>query len=157
MLYPCRVSLVYLWLISFCSRPKFFSGLEILTGKIALVPDPYLIGGYIHSTLISGFLKCILILAGISSFDYIAGWALIYLNKEWNKSLGGELELEGMRDGRLCSEVSVSPDPNKNCSFTATDCSFTGLLNPMSLLSGAARNSMVLNIFLAMEWILIKF
>ena len=44
-------------LVDYCNGSKFLRSLEILTGERGLIPDPYLYGGGIHSTLNRGFLK----------------------------------------------------------------------------------------------------
>ena len=46
-----------LGLVNYCNSAKFLRSLEVLTGEIGLIPDPYLYGGGIHSTLNNGFLK----------------------------------------------------------------------------------------------------
>lgn len=137
-------------LINFCSGPKFLNDLEILTGETGLIPDPYLYGGGIHSTLNSGFLKM------HTDFNWHQRLrlhrrlnVLIYLNKEWDKSWGGGLELAEMRNGKLCTELSVSPDFNKTVIFTTTNSSFHGHPSPMKLPPGVARNSIALYYYLS--------
>ena len=39
---------------------------------------------------------------------------------------GVELELAEMRNGRLCTELFISPDFNKTVVFTTTDSSYHG-------------------------------
>ena len=137
-------------LIHFCNSPKFLNNLEILTGETGLIPDPYLYGGGIHSTLNGGFLKM------HTDFNwherlqlYRRLNVLIYLNKKWDKKWGGDLELAVMRNGKLLTELSVSPDFNKTVIFTTTDYSFHGHPESMKLPAGVARNSIALYYYLS--------
>ena len=139
-------------LINFCNSPVFLSELEILTGEDGLIPDPYLYGGGIHSTLNNGFLKL------HTDFNwhqrlklYRRLNVLIYLNKEWNKSWGGELELAVSRNGKLSSELYITPDFNKTVIFTTTDKSFHGHPDPMKLPAGVSRNSIALYYYLSVK------
>ena len=137
-------------LINFCNSSKFLNELEILTGEKGLIPDPYLIGGGIHSSLNGGFLKM------HADFNwhhrlklYRRLNLLIYLNKAWNKSWGGELQLATIKNGMLQSEIKITPDFNRTVIFTTTDHSYHGHPDPMNLPTGVSRNSIALYYYLS--------
>ena len=44
-------------ILNICNSGKFLNYLEDITGEKGLIPDPYYIGGGIHSTVNNGFLE----------------------------------------------------------------------------------------------------
>ncbi len=132
-------------LISYCNGSKFIALLEELTGEEGLIPDPHLFGGGIHSTINKGFLKM------HADFNwhhrlklYRRLNLLIYLNKNWQESWGGQLLLDRKTEAGLTTQVSVVPCFNTMVIFTTTDHSFHGHPEPMRLPAGQARNSIAL-------------
>ena len=134
-------------LINFCHSPNFLSTLEILTGEAGLIPDPYLYGGGIHSTINKGFLKMHV------DFDWHARLRLrrrlnllIYLNRNWCPSWGGALCLQGNAHDDF---IEVMPDFNKTVIFTTDGKSLHGHPQPMKLPKGRSRNSIALYYYVA--------
>ena len=132
-------------LVNFCNGPEFLNTLEILTGEVGLIPDPYLFGGGIHSTLNQGFLKM------HADFNwhkrlklYRRLNLLIYLNRDWDESWGGGLQLASAGSSGLEVGTVVMPNFNKTVIFTTTDSSFHGHPDPMKLPAGRVRNSIAL-------------
>ena len=137
-------------LINYCNSPVFLKDLEILTGENGLIPDPYLYGGGIHSTLNNGFLR---MHADFNWHERLRLYrrlnVLIYLNKEWDADWGGDLKFAVIKNGRLSVKSSISPDFNKTVVFTTTDHSFHGHPDPMKLPEGVSRNSIALYYYLS--------
>ena len=134
-----------LGLVNYCNGPRFLSSLETLTGEIGLIPDPYLFGGGIHSTLNKGFLK---MHADFNWHQRLKLYRrlnlLIYLNRDWDESWGGGLQLASVSDSGLEVGQIVMPNFNKTVIFTTTDISFHGHPDPMNLPPGRVRNSIAL-------------
>ena len=81
-------------LFVFLNSPLFLNFLEKLTGIKALIPDPYYIGGGIHEVENGGHLDI------HADFNFHPKLnlerrinLLIYLNKDWKESYGGQFEL----------------------------------------------------------------
>ena len=76
---------------------------------------------------------------------------LIYLNRDWDKSWGGGLDLAYMPQGqkKLVTEATIMPDFNKTVIFTTTDSSYHGHPDPMRLPEGRSRNSIALYYYLS--------
>jgi hypothetical protein len=129
--------------ISEASQPKFLRWLEELTGERALVPDPYLEGGGIHSIGTGGFLK---IHADFNWHQPLQLYRrlniLIYLNQNWSANWGGEIEL--FSDPKGEPEVSLLPMMNRMLIFTTDDASFHGHRHPLSCPDSVRRNSIAL-------------
>ena len=137
-------------LINFCHGPEFLKNLEILTGEIGLIPDPYLYGGGFHSTLNKGFLKMHI------DFDWHSKLLLrrrlnllIYLNRGWCSSWGGQLRLQHMYGSGQENVVEITPDFNKTVIFTTDGESLHGHPNPMDLPEDVSRNSIALYYYVA--------
>lgn len=132
-------------LINYCNSSKFLRSLEGLTGEIGLIPDPYLFGGGIHSTLNKGFLK---MHADFNWHQHLRLYRrlnlLIYLNRDWDDSWGGGLQLASLGESGLEVGQVVMPNFNKTVVFTTTDSSFHGHPDPMNLPPGRVRNSIAL-------------
>ena len=138
--------------INYCNGPRFLRFLEGLTGERGLIPDPYLYGGGIHSTINKGFLK---LHADFNWHERLGLYrrlnVLIYLNRDWDKSWGGGLDLAYMPQGqkKLVTEATIMPDFNKTVIFTTTDSSYHGHPDPMRLPEGRSRNSIALYYYLS--------
>lgn len=131
--------------VSYCNSSKFLIWLEHVTGEKGLIPDPYLYGGGIHSTINKGFLK---MHADFNWHPILKLYRrlnlLIYLNRDWQDSWGGELQLARLTDEGLITEVSIAPRFNTTVLFTTTDLSFHGHPDPMTLPPHHSRNSIAL-------------
>ena len=131
--------------VHYCNGPKFLRSLEVLTGEVGLIPDPYLYGGGIHSTLNKGFLK---MHADFNWHQHLRLYRrlnlLIYLNRDWDEDWGGGLQLAALGESGLETGQIVMPNFNKTVIFTTTDSSFHGHPDPMNLPAGRVRNSIAL-------------
>lgn len=132
---------------AFNSAP-FLQFLENLTGIKGLIPDPYFIGGGFHSTENGGHL------AVHADFNLHRELglerrinALIYLNRDWEESYGGCLELWD-RDMKACS-VKVGPDFNRCVIFNTTSTSWHGHPDPVNHPDGTPRRSLALYYYTA--------
>ena len=81
-------------LIQFLNGQEMLEFLESLTGISGLIPDPQLAGGGLHELRSGGFLRV------HADFNYQRHLKLdrrinllLYLNKDWDESYGGNLEL----------------------------------------------------------------
>ena len=124
--------------------------LEDLTGEVGLIPDPYLLGGGIHSTVNQGFLK---MHADFNWHTHLKLYRrlnlLIYLNKDWDESWGGALKLASLGNSGLEVGKVIMPDFNKTVIFTTTNSSYHGHPEPMNLPGGRTRNSLALYYYLS--------
>ena len=122
---------------------KFLNWLKKFTGEEVILPDPFLVGGGIHSTIKGGFLKV------HSDFNWNKQLSLfrklnllIYLNKSWNVKWGGHLELWS-KNVKKC-EKKISPLINKTVIFSTTDISYHGHPEPLNCPDNIQRNSIAL-------------
>tara|TARA_R110001583_G_scaffold170891_1_gene324350 strand:+ start:13072 stop:13914 length:843 start_codon:yes stop_codon:yes gene_type:complete len=104
---------------------NFCTFLEKLTGIESLVPDPYLEGGGLHNTKKGGFLKI------HTDFNWNSKLKLnrrinviLYLNKNWETSWGGGLQLWEKDMSRKA--VEVEPAFNRMVIFNTSDYSYHG-------------------------------
>ena len=130
-------------LIHEASSPVFLRWLMELTGEPALLPDPYLEGGGIHQIVAGGFLKV------HADFNWNEKMhlfrrlnLLLYLNRDWDSSWGGSLELWEKDMSR--SAVSIAPEFNTMVIFTTDDKSFHGHPQPLTCPVGITRDSIAL-------------
>ncbi|NIJ07790.1 Rps23 Pro-64 3,4-dihydroxylase Tpa1-like proline 4-hydroxylase [Sphingomonas vulcanisoli] len=125
------------------SRPRFIKWLQELTGEKALVPDPYLEGGGIHSIGTGGYLK---IHADFNWHEPLQLYrrlnVLLYLNDDWQEDWGGRIEL--FSDPQREPEVSLLPTMNRMLVFTTDDASFHGHRHALSCPADVRRNSIAL-------------
>ena len=115
--------------------------LETLTGIPKLLPDPHFNGGGLHQILAGGHLSV------HADFNYLAAIGLyrrinvlLYLNKDWEPSYGGDLELWG-REGEARVK-SVAPLFNRLVVFNTTKDSFHGHPKPLATPDGVTRKSL---------------
>ena len=122
--------------------------LEELTGIDGLIPDPYFGGGGLHQIEPGGFLKI------HADFNVLPKLKLdrrvnmlVYLNKGWEDSWGGHLELwnASMTECRK----RVSPVFNRTVVFSTTDTSFHGHPHPLASPPGVTRKSISLYYYTA--------
>jgi hypothetical protein len=117
--------------------------LEELTGISGLVPDPYYEGGGLHQILPGGFLK---IHADFNWHNRLRLHRrinlLIYLNKEWEESFGGHLELWDS-EMKACRR-KVLPEFGRVVVFNTTDFAYHGHPNPLACPPDRSRKSIAL-------------
>ena len=132
---------------AFNSRP-FIRVLENITGIAGLVPDPYFLGGGFHEIHSGGHLSV------HADFNHHRPMdlerrinVLIYLNKDWQDSFGGQLELwdEQMR---ACVR-SVVPSFNRCVIFNTTSNSNHGNPHPVAHPDARSRKSIALYYYTA--------
>jgi hypothetical protein len=122
---------------------RFLTFLEKLTGIEGLIPDPYLEGGGLHQIERGGFLK---IHADFNKHEKLKLDRrlnlLLYLNKDWPESYGGNLEL-WTPEMDSCQK-KVLPIFNRCVVFSTTDFSFHGHPEPLTCPEDRARRSIAL-------------
>jgi hypothetical protein len=121
----------------------FVDFLEALTGIDHLVPDPHYEGGGLHQIRRGGFLK---VHADFNKHKRLKLDrrlnALLYLNKEWDASFGGNLELW---DREMSTAVqSIPPVFNRMVVFATTDDALHGHPTALTCPPDRARRSMAL-------------
>jgi Rps23 Pro-64 3,4-dihydroxylase Tpa1-like proline 4-hydroxylase len=121
----------------------FIQFLEKLSGIEGLVPDPHLWGGGLHQIKPQGFLKV------HADFNFHPVLKLdrrlnilIYLNKDWEDSYGGELQLWD-RDVKQC-EARIKPVFNRFVVFNTNDFTFHGHPEPLNCPPDRTRKSLAL-------------
>ncbi len=124
----------------------FVRFLSDLTGIDGLLADPTLQGGGIHQSARAGYLN---IHADFTIHPYRRHWrrrinVLVYLNKDWQDSYGGHLELWDQQMQRCVQEIA--PLFNRAVIFNTED-SFHGHPEPMSCPPGVTRKSLALYYF----------
>ncbi len=130
-------------LISDLQSVPFLTFLEILSGIKGLIPDPYLLGGGLHQIERGGFVK---IHSDFNKHRHLRLFRrinlILYLNKKWKKSYGGNLELWDARM-RKCVK-SIAPIFNRCVIFNTTKFSFHGHPDPLNCPSHITRKSIAL-------------
>lgn len=117
--------------------------LEKLTGIEGLIPDPYFGGGGLHQIERGGFLKV------HADFNFHPLLRLdrrlnmlVYLNRDWDESYGGHLELWDR--GMTHCVQRILPTFNRTVIFSTTDQSYHGHPHPLTCPEGRSRRSMSL-------------
>lgn len=131
-------------LLRFLNSSIFIDFLQILTSiKEPLIPDPHFIGGGMHQIRKGGFLKI------HADFCYHPETkldrrinVLIYLNKNWEKSFGGELNLYS-KDMKNCVQ-KILPVANRMVIFNTTSHAFHGHPDPLNCPENKKRNSLAI-------------
>ncbi len=126
---------------------EFIAYLEKLTGISGLLADPSFEGGGIHLTERSGFLN---IHADFTEHPHRKNWRrrvnlLLYLNKNWESSYNGDLELWD-RDMRHCVQ-KIPPLFNSVVIFNTDRDSYHGVPDPLNCPEGVTRKSIALYYF----------
>jgi Rps23 Pro-64 3,4-dihydroxylase Tpa1-like proline 4-hydroxylase len=128
-------------LINFMNGQEVIGFLEKLTGIQGLVPDWQLAGGGIHSLRTGGFLN---VHADFNVHRHLRLDRrinlLLYLNKDWQDSWGGGLEL--WDDGMTRRSQNVVPVFNRCVIFNTTDTSMHGNPVPVAAPDGRSRLSL---------------
>jgi Rps23 Pro-64 3,4-dihydroxylase Tpa1-like proline 4-hydroxylase len=121
----------------------FVEFLEALTGIDHLIPDPHYHGGGLHQIRQGGFLK---VHADFNWHERLQLYrrlnAIVYLNKDWDPSYGGALEL--WKKDMSAAEHKVAPLFNKMVVFATNDDSYHGHPDPLTCPPDRARRSMAL-------------
>lgn len=133
----------------FNGRP-FLRFLEELTGIEGLIPDPYYLGGGFHETRRGGRL-------GIhADFNLHKKMrlrrrinVLVYLNREWDESYGGALELWSQDMSR--KEKSIAPRFNRCVIFNTDATSWHGHPDPLACPESITRKSLALYYYTASD------
>jgi hypothetical protein len=134
-------------LVHFLNSQPVLEFLQRLTGiKETLLPDPYLEGGGYHEIKPGGLLKV--------HADFNKSRAtgldrrinlLVYLNKNWEESYGGHLELWDRDMKRPLKKIL--PTFNTVAIFSTTDFSHHGHPNPLTCPPDRSRKSLALYYF----------
>ncbi len=130
-------------LVNFLNSGVFVHYLENLTGISGLLTDPSYFGGGLHKIQSGGFLEV------HTDFNHLARYnlerrlnLLLYLNKDWQPSYHGDLELW---DRSSPSRVTaISPIFNRCVVFSTTDESMHGHPVPLATPRGIERMSIAL-------------
>ncbi|WP_034061044.1 2OG-Fe(II) oxygenase [Lacinutrix jangbogonensis] len=125
----------------------FINSLEHLTGIQNLLPDTTIEGGGIHQSENGGYLN---IHADFTTHPHKKTWrrrvnVLVYLNKNWEASYGGDLEL-WKKDMSKC-EVKISPLFNRIVVFNTDEDSYHGFPDPIQCPEDVTRKSIALYYF----------
>lgn len=130
-------------LIAQLNSGPFVGFLESLTGISGLVPDPHLRGGGLHEIRPGGLLG---VHADFNVHPRLKLYRrlnlLIYLNKDWQESWGGALELWD-RAGQRCVR-SVLPVFNRTVLFDTSNFSYHGHPHPLACPPDRSRKSVAL-------------
>jgi len=108
-----------------------------------LIPDPYFTGGGLNATTKGGLLDVHV----DGNYHDATGLnrrvnAILYLNKGWTESWGGELGLYD-ENGEVCVK-KIAPIFNRLIVFESHDKSFHGLPEPLAFPSETPRKSIIL-------------
>lgn len=135
-------------LFHFFNSAPFIGFLEELSSIHGLIPDPYFLGGGYHETGRGGYLG---VHADFRINDRLHLTrrlnVIIYLNEDWPKAYGGELELwdKEMKEVRS----SVSPVLNRCVIFNTDADSYHGHPDPLACPEGVFRRSIALYYYTA--------
>ena len=134
---------------AFFNSAPMLQFLEGVTNIRGLLPDPYFSGGGLHETSNGGLLGIHADFRVNESLQTIRRVnMLIYLNKDWQDSYGGKLELW---DREMKAVVkSVAPIFNRCVIFNTDEDSFHGHPDPLTLPEGVSRRSIALYYYTAL-------
>lgn len=135
-------------LIHQLNSAPFLKFLEELTGINGLIPDPYLIGGGLHSIPKGGKLG---IHVDFNQYEKLNAYrrvnVLIYLNKDWKEEYGGHLELWNDLKGQ--EKIKILPIFNRMAIFSTTESSYHGHPKPLNCPENKCRRSLALYYYTA--------
>jgi hypothetical protein len=138
---PLREAIVAL------SSPRALSTIERITGIDKLIPDPYLNGGGLHSSVAGGVLTPHTDFHVYQRLDlYRQVNLLLYLNHGWDPHDGGALELYEDASATT-SSVQVQPEYGTSVIFRTDDRSVHGFPTPLR----RERHSIALYYYTARE------
>jgi hypothetical protein len=126
------------------NSPPVLKYLEELTGIPGLIPDPYFLGGGLHQIERGGFLKI------HADFNWHEAMRvhrrinlLVYLNKDWDESYGGHLELwDGDKAGGC--RKKIAPLFGRTVVFNTTDFAYHGHPDPLNCPADRTRKSIAI-------------
>ena len=129
---------------NFTNSYEFINFLNKISGiKEPLVSDPYFVGGGLHELRNGGYLNI------HSDFNRHPKMKLdrrlnllIYLNKDWKNSFGGQLELWDKDMTKCCK--SITPEFNRMVIFSTNSFSYHGNPNKIDCPSNLTRKSLAL-------------
>lgn len=129
------------------NSPPFIKYLEELTGIDNLIPDTTFEGGGIHQSERGGYLN---VHADFTVHPHNNNWrrrvnVLVYLNKDWKESYGGDLEI-WTRDMSQCAR-KIAPLFNRVVVFNTDEDSYHGLPDPLKCPEDDSRKSIALYYF----------
>lgn len=134
---------------SFFNSPAMLQFLEGLTNIKGLLPDPYFAGGGLHEIYTGGLLG---IHADFQVNEQLQVFrrinVLIYLNKNWQDSYGGKLELWD-KSMQAC-QLQVAPLFNRAVIFNTDADSFHGHPDPLTTPPDITRKSIALYYYQAL-------
>lgn len=130
-------------LIYYLNSFEFIDQLETLTGIQGLISDHTLNGGGLHQIARGGKLDihCDYNYHPITALDRRIN-VLVYLNEDWKKEWGGELEFWNS-DMTECTK-SFLPLFNRMVIFSTTDTAFHGHPEPLRCPEGVTRKSIAM-------------
>lgn len=134
-------------LVQYLNSGNFLRFLTKLTGISGIIPDPYLTGGGFNQTNPGGLLE---IHADGNWHDLMGVHrrlnVIVYLNKEWEDSYNGNLELWSKNIDNTPKECvhSILPLFNRLCIFRTDDFSFHGSPHPLTCPTDMSRKSLIL-------------
>ena len=130
-------------LVNFLNSGPFLAFLEKLTGISGLLADPSYFGGGLHKIIAGGFLEIHADFNHLKRYDLERRLnLLLYLNKEWQPSYQGDLE---MWDRQSMTRVTaVAPVFNRCVIFSTTAESLHGHPAPLAPPPGMERMSIAL-------------
>jgi len=130
-------------LVNFLNSGAFLKYLEELTGVSGLLADPSYFGGGLHKILAGGFLEIHADFNHLKRYDLERRLnLLLYLNKDWQNSYQGDLE---MWDRPSMTRVTaVAPVFNRCVIFSTTAESLHGHPVPLATPPGMERMSIAL-------------
>lgn len=141
-------------LIDFCNSSAFIKFLINLTGINSLNPDPFLLGGGMHSTSYEGFLKMHVDFnwhEKLKMFRRVN--VLIYLNKDWRPNWNGQLWY-GTKNERnvVLPKKMIDIRFNRTVIFNTNKYSWHGHPQPLKCPINIRRNSIALYYYTEVDW-----
>lgn len=135
---------------AFFNSAPMLQFLEGITNIRGLISDPYFAGGGFHETKNGGLLGVHADFRVNESLQILRRVnVIIYLNKDWQDSYGGHLELW---DRQMQNKVSsVLPVFNRAVIFNTDEDSFHGHPDPLTAPEGCSRKSIALYYYTATE------
>jgi Rps23 Pro-64 3,4-dihydroxylase Tpa1-like proline 4-hydroxylase len=125
------------------NSPEFINFLEKLTGIENILPDYNFVGGGLHQIEKGGKLDI------HSDFNLLYGTnrrralnLILYLNKDWQESYGGHLELWDKNMSQCCSKIL--PIYNRAVIFNTDEFSYHGHPEPLTCPSNMTRKSIAI-------------
>lgn len=130
-------------LINYLNSGIFIAFLEKLTGIAALLPDPSYVGAGVHWIDNGGFLEVHADFRNNVKYNLERRLnLLLYLNKDWDESYGGSLELWDVNS--MSKEQSIQPVFNRCVIFSTTKEALHGHPSPLNHPRGVPRRSLAL-------------